>query len=75
MNPLRTVVYYMDGDTPKAVIFEGDANLTVTPALNKCQELRNAGFRHVASSTENSQSVGKPGVDTVGPDYNWKKRR
>lgn len=30
---------------------------------------------HVTLMSENPNSVGKSGVDVVGPDYNWKKRR
>lgn len=33
------------------------------------------GVSHVTLMSENPNSVGKSGVDTVGPDYNWKKRR
>lgn len=75
MKNLCSIVYYLDGSEPKMVIFEGDATETLGPALQKTQELRQQGYRHVVLSTENSMSVGKPGVDVVGPDYNWKKRR
>lgn len=30
---------------------------------------------HVTLTSENPNSVGKSGVDTVGPEYDWKKRR
>lgn len=75
MQGLSSIVYYLDGSEPKSITFEGDAVTTLGPALQKVQELRNLGYRHVVLSTENSMSVGKPGVDVVGPDYNWKKRR
>ena len=43
-------------------------------ALRKTQ--RSAGnISHVTMSSENPNSVGLPGVDVTGADYNWKKRR
>jgi hypothetical protein len=51
-------------------------------ALDFCQQQRAAGLRHVSLSSENADSIGKPGVDSVvdgktpdGHDYNWMKRR
>ena len=45
-------------------------------ALDKCEALRNEeGVRFVTMVSENPNSVGKPGVDVTGPDYNWTKRR
>ena len=76
MQDICTVVYYCDAQgVSHHEVFEGDAVDVVGPALSRVQELRSKGMRHVVSSTENSMSVGKPGVDVVGPDYDWKKRR
>jgi hypothetical protein len=33
------------------------------------------GVRFITMSSEHPDSVGHPGVDVTGPDYNWKKRR
>lgn len=51
-------------------------------ALVLMEEKRREGMRHVCMSVENSDSVGKPGVDSVvdgktpdGHTYDWKKRR
>lgn len=63
---------------PKCRSFNSDE---LTVALNFCQEQRTAGFQHVSLSSENPNSVGKPGVDTVangktpdGHDYTWSKQ-
>jgi len=55
----------------------------MTTALNFTQELRNVHKRKfVTMVSENSNSIGKAGVDAVedgvlpdGSDYSWKKRR
>ena len=36
---------------------------------------RRRGLRFITMSSEHPDSVGHPGVDVTGPDYNWKKRR
>ena len=68
------VVFYMNefGES-KYCAFEGDNILT--EALKSAEDLRKRGMRHVCLSSENVNSVGKPGVDVTGKDYNWKKRR
>ncbi len=53
----------------------------LSEALNYCQHLRSlVGVSHVCMSSENPNSVGKPGVDEVkngktpdGVDYTWSK--
>ena len=76
MSPISTVVFYLDEQgKANSVEFSGDAIDVLGPAMKKAEELRQAGFRHVSLSTENSMSVGKPGVDTTDSNYNWKKRR
>ena len=54
----------------------------MTAALNQCQTLRNSGRSFVTMVSENPDSVGHPGVDSVvdgmlpnGTEYTWKKRR
>jgi hypothetical protein len=51
-------------------------------ALQVSNSLRNDGFRFVTLVSENSNSVGRPGVDSVvdgvlpdGNVYEWKMRR
>lgn len=51
---------------------EGD----LTVALKLCEFLRNEpDVRFVTMAIENPDMVGKMGVDDVGPDYDWSKRR
>jgi len=33
------------------------------------------GIRFITMCSEHPESVGHPGVDVTGPDYDWKKRR
>jgi hypothetical protein len=54
----------------------------MSPALNWTQFLREKGRTFVTMVSENPNSVGKPGVDSVvdgklpdGLDYTWMKRR
>lgn len=54
----------------------------MTIALQTTQILRNEGHRFVSMVSENPDSVGKAGVDSVengvlpnGDAYSWKKRR
>lgn len=51
-------------------------------ALKASHSLRNDGFEHVVMSSQVTNSVGKPGVDSVidgrlpnGDVYEWKMRR
>ena len=51
-------------------------------ALQRTHELRNEGNIFVTLISENPNSIGKPGVDSVengklpsGEDYTWRKRR
>lgn len=48
---------------------------TLREALDECKMLRDSGRSFVTMVSENPDSVGKPGVTDVGPDYDWKKRR
>ena len=54
----------------------------MTVALKTAQALRGDGYRFVTMVSENPDSVGKAGVDSVedgvlpnGDAYGWKKRR
>ena len=52
----------------------------MTLALKRMEALRKTqreigGVSHITMSSENPNSVGLPGVDITGDDYNWKKRR
>ena len=39
------------------------------------QQRNEAEIAHVALSISHPDSVGNPGVDVTGKDYDWKKRR
>ncbi len=52
----------------------------IVQALQITQAKRDAGYRFVTMASENTQHVGKPGVDTIvdgktpdGEDYDWSK--
>ncbi len=71
------VVYWIENLEPRAHHFN---NMEIDGALKHTEQLRlkqRAGedIKFVTLAAENAFSVGKPGVDVTGPDYNWKKRR
>jgi len=75
----KYVVYWMERceETPIAR-FEELTDLLLS--LKFAEVLRKRQFAgekisHITLMSENPNSVGKPGVDVVGPDYDWKKRR
>lgn len=52
----------------------------MVPALAFMEKLRarqraGEGVGFITMVSEHPDSVGHPGVDVTGPDYNWKKRR
>lgn len=48
----------------------------LTEALSLCQRLRNSGQRFVSMASQDIPGdCTRHGVDEVGPDYDWKKRR
>lgn len=53
----------------------GKEFLSMTDALQQCQDLRNSGRNFVTMCSENPDMVGEYGVTETGPDYDWKKRR
>ena len=71
-------VYWTDRDgKPDAEEFSD-----LTQALKVSHSLRNDGFEHVVLSSQVTNSVGKPGVDSIidgvlpdGNIYEWKMRR
>lgn len=54
--------------------FEMGLAMTFMEALRKSQH-EGHGVSHITMSSENPDRVGKDGVDEVGPDYDWMKRR
>jgi hypothetical protein len=76
---MSIVVYYLLPDGSPAKI---DYSATqMAAALLRCQELRNAGHRHVVMTSELEGHVGGMGVSGVsaglklpsGEDYSWSK--
>lgn len=68
-------VYWMSAyDEPFAQVFPSDQ---LTEALALTEQLRRAGTHKFITLAADRipGNVTKPGVDTVGPDYDWKKRR
>ena len=79
-----------DGYTPMVKLFGDDAN-ALLPSLKFIEALRRSvivdtpqeyegvmygpNISHVSSQGDHVGNVTKQGVDVVGPDYNWKKRR
>jgi hypothetical protein len=71
-------VYWTDfTNTPRGIYTS-----TLQGALRIAEEKRREGFTFVTMVSEDPNSVGKPGVDSVengvlpdGNTYNWKKRR
>lgn len=77
-------VYWMQGKVAQSACFDTDA---MSSALQFMEVLRThqrngtaideAGNKvsFITMSSEHPDSVGHPGVDVTGPDYDWKKRR
>ena len=75
---MSIVVYYLLETGHPAKIDYSDTQMS--EGLLKCQELRNAGYRHVTMTTELGGQVGGRGVSSVqdgklpnGEEYNWTK--
>lgn len=81
---MSIVVYYLDPTMigPSAVGYEEFKDIELMESLKAAERLRKAGMRNVSISSELSDSVGKPGVDTItddrktpdGHDYEWSKQ-
>jgi hypothetical protein len=66
-----------DQEVCKTADFKKDG---MSDALKFMESLRkvqreNGSVRFVTFCSENPDSVGRPGVDVPGPNYDWKKRR
>ena len=66
-----------DAAAPQARAFD---TAHMTDAMRFMEQLRarqrsGEGVRFVTMCSEHPDLVGHPGVDVVGPDYDWKKRR
>jgi hypothetical protein len=75
------MVYWtiVEGDafTPHTRQFATDA---MVDAMRYMEDLRRRqregeGVRFITMCSEHPDVVGHPGVDVVGPDYDWNKRR
>lgn len=74
------MVYWTDANgNPGARLFD---ELIISDALKFSETQRKAGMQFVTMTSELSNSVGKPGVDSVengktpdGQTYSWMKRR
>jgi hypothetical protein len=76
---LEEVVDFAPTWAPRCKGFPSDE---MGAALKWMENLRKDGMRHVTMSSENPNSVGKPGVDSIvdgktpdGHAYTWMKRR
>jgi len=73
------VIYWTETTDGQSVpCSEGTDDLTEALKIAEQQrKIQYAGgnVSHVTLTSENPNSVGKSGVDVVGFDYNWKKRR
>lgn len=73
------VIFWLDctGEVPVPMYETVD---DILEALKYAEQIRRRKFNgekvtHITTMCEHPDSVGKPGVDVVGPDYDWKKRR
>lgn len=72
-------VYYTNSENNEANSYDTD---DMGLALKKAEEFRNSGHIFVTMVSQNPNSIGKPGVDSIkdgkcpdGEIYDWKKRR
>ena len=70
-------VYWTDENTAQGIYTS-----SLTGALRICEEKRQKGMTFVTMVSEDPNSVGRPGVDSVvdgvlpdGTEYTWRKRR
>ncbi|MDP4076896.1 hypothetical protein [Acidovorax sp. A1169] len=75
---MSIVVYWQEA--PGVAAMQAFGAHELAPALQFCEARRKAGKRHVSLSTELTESVGRPGVNTVearllpdGTPYDWTK--
>lgn len=70
-------VYWMEQGSARNELFQDHE---MTQSLKFMEALRTRqregeSIHFVTFASENPNSVGLPGVDVTGPDYDWKKRR
>ena len=70
-------VFWMEKTIPMNKLFNTTEMGGALTFMEKLRGRQRAGddVHFVTMSSENPNSVGHPGVDVTGPDYNWKKRR
>lgn len=70
-------VVEQDHCTPHCELFESSRMVDALAFMEGLRKRRRDGenLQFVSMSSENPDVVGEMGVDTVGADYNWKKRR
>lgn len=80
MNETQYMVYYTQVAADGSLASGGTQCSQLTTALSTAEALRRRGFMFVTMVSENPNSVGKSGVDTVAggklPDggaYDWNK--
>ena len=66
--------------TDESNLAQGEETADLVQALQITKDKRDAGYHFVTMVSENTQHVGKPGVDTIvdgktpdGQDYDWSK--
>jgi hypothetical protein len=71
------MVYWTIAETPHAQQFGSADMLAAMALMEQLRTRQRAGesVRFITMSSENPDSVGRPGVDVVGPGYKWTKRR
>lgn len=72
-------IYYTNPENNEANAYDAQ---DLSEGLKKTEEFRKAGYIFVTMVSENPNSIGKPGVDSIkdgkcldGQEYDWKKRR
>lgn len=65
------------GAHPHAQAFASTDMLSAMALMEQLRTRQHAGepLAFITMSSQNPDSVGKPGVDVVGPGYKWTKRR
>ncbi|MFL6673104.1 MAG: hypothetical protein ACJ8LG_07425 [Massilia sp.] len=66
-----------DANKPHEKLYETSEMVQAMQFMEQLRARQRAGEAvcFVTMSSEHPDVVGHPGVDVVGPDYNWKKRR
>lgn len=65
------------GHAPHAQAFDTSEMVKAMAFMEDLRKRQRAGegVRFITMSSEHPDSVGHPGVDVTGADYDWKKRR